>query len=144
MLCGGRESFAGPGPWQLSIFGGFVSPCNRRDSWAASGAIESGGRRCIDLSSHPERVGARNSGGVNTRKRRSNCSLDKLGQEGKGNVKINFGDACKTDGVPNLGRKLGNSITINYDAVDAVKSDFKLNASDPDSEDARPSATTPG
>jgi len=56
--------------------------------------------------------------------------LDKLGAEGSGNVKINFGDAGKTDGEPNLGRTVGNSITINYDAVDGVKNGSKLNASE--------------
>jgi len=57
-------------------------------------------------------------------------TIDKLGDEGKGNIKINFGDAGKKDGQPNLGRTLGNSITINYAAVDEVEKDFSLNASE--------------
>ena len=57
-------------------------------------------------------------------------TLAKLGEEGEGNIKINFGDAGERNGVSNLGRTLGNSITINYDAVDAEKSGFKLNASE--------------
>jgi RHS repeat-associated protein len=57
-------------------------------------------------------------------------TLDKLGEGGKGNIKINFGDAGKTDGQPNLGRTVGNSITINYDAVDSEAKGFNLNASE--------------
>jgi hypothetical protein len=63
-------------------------------------------------------------------------TLDKLGEEGKGNIKINFGDAGKTDGQPNLGRTVGNSITINYDAVDSVKTGFNLNQSESEALDA--------
>ncbi|HET9182944.1 MAG TPA: RHS repeat-associated core domain-containing protein [Candidatus Angelobacter sp.] len=63
-------------------------------------------------------------------------TLNKLGEEGKGNIKINFGDAGKTNGVSNLGRTVGNSITINYDAVDSVKSDYHLNASEASALDA--------
>jgi RHS repeat-associated protein len=55
-------------------------------------------------------------------------TLDRLGEEGKGRVKINFGDAGSTNGAPNAGRTVGNSITINYDAIDSVKSDFSLTA----------------
>src|SRR5205809_5548113 len=54
-------------------------------------------------------------------------TIDKLGDEGKGNIKINFGDAGKTDGQPNLGRTIGNSITINYDAVDSSAKEADLN-----------------
>jgi RHS repeat-associated protein len=63
-------------------------------------------------------------------------TLNKLGEEGKGNIKINFGDAGSTDGRPNLGRTLGNSITINYDAVDSVKSGLSLNQSESEALDA--------
>jgi RHS repeat-associated protein len=57
-------------------------------------------------------------------------TLDKLGEEGKGNIKINFGDAGKTDGESNLGRTVGNSVTINYDAVDSETSGYHLSASE--------------
>ncbi len=58
-------------------------------------------------------------------------TLGKLGEEGKGNVKINFGDAgVDKNGNPNLGRTVGNSITINYDAVDSEAKGFNLNASE--------------
>lgn len=63
-------------------------------------------------------------------------TLNKLGEEGKGSIKINFGDAGKTNGQSNLGKTLGNNITINYDAVDSVKSDFKLNQSESEALDA--------
>ena len=56
--------------------------------------------------------------------------IKKLGEEGKGNVKINFGDAGATNGQPNLGRTVGNSITINYAAVDSLKSEWSMNASE--------------
>jgi hypothetical protein len=62
--------------------------------------------------------------------------ISKLGDEGKGNIKINFGDAGKTDGKPNLGLTVGNNITINYDAVDQVKSEYKLNQSESSALDA--------
>ena len=62
--------------------------------------------------------------------------LGKLGEEGKGNIKINFGDAGTTNGLPNLGKTVGNSITLNYDAADSVKSDYHLNASDSSALDA--------
>ena len=58
------------------------------------------------------------------------ATLDKLGDEDDGNIKVNFGDAGKGKEGPNLGRTIGNSITINYDAVDSVKKDFGLNASE--------------
>jgi len=57
-------------------------------------------------------------------------TIDKLGDEGKGNININFGDAGKTDGQPNLGRTVGNIITINYDAVDSVEKGWTMNASE--------------
>ncbi|HZT68779.1 MAG TPA: RHS repeat-associated core domain-containing protein, partial [Terriglobia bacterium] len=58
-------------------------------------------------------------------------TLTKLGEEGKGNIKINFGDAgVDKNGNPNLGRTVGNNITINYDAVDSVKSGWNLNPSE--------------
>jgi hypothetical protein len=63
-------------------------------------------------------------------------TLNKLGAEGTGNIKINFGDAGSTNGLSNLGRTVGNSITINYDAVDSVKSDFSLNQSESEALDA--------
>ncbi len=63
-------------------------------------------------------------------------TIKKLGEEGKGNIKINFGDAGKTDGQSNLGRTVGNSITINYDAVDSVAKGFGLNASEASALDA--------
>lgn len=63
-------------------------------------------------------------------------TLNKLGEEGKGNIKINFGDAGKTDGLSNLGRTVGNNITINYDAVDSVKSGYNLNQSESEALDA--------
>src|SRR6267154_4538174 len=57
-------------------------------------------------------------------------TLDKLGDEDDGNIKINFGDAGKTDGLPNLGKTNGNNITINYGAVDNQAKNFNLNASE--------------
>ena len=57
-------------------------------------------------------------------------ALNKLGEEGKGDIKINFGDAGKTNGEPNLGRTVGHNITINYDAVDSEAKDFNLNPSE--------------
>jgi RHS repeat-associated protein len=63
-------------------------------------------------------------------------TLNKLDDEDEGNIKIHFGDAGKTDGQPNLGRTVGNSITINYDAVDSVKSGFNLNQSESEALDA--------
>ena len=39
-------------------------------------------------------------------------------------------------GQPNLGRTVGNNITINYDAVDAVKSGYNLNQSESEALDA--------
>jgi RHS repeat-associated protein len=58
------------------------------------------------------------------------ATLDKLGDEDDGNIKINFGDAGKTNGEPNLGRTIGNSITINYDEADKAARSFNLNASE--------------
>lgn|GEM_PF-2333896 len=57
-------------------------------------------------------------------------TLAKLGDEGKGNIKINFGDAGSTDGQPNYGRTVGNSVTINYDAVDSTEKAWSLDASE--------------
>ncbi|PYU36942.1 MAG: hypothetical protein DMG54_35345 [Acidobacteria bacterium] len=57
-------------------------------------------------------------------------TLNKLGDEDEGNIKINFGDAGTTNGMPNLGKTLGHNITINYDAVDSEAKDFNLNASE--------------
>jgi RHS repeat-associated protein len=62
--------------------------------------------------------------------------IGKLGDEGKGNIKVNFGDAGTTNGLPNLGKTVGNSITLNYDAADSVKSDYHLNASESSALDA--------
>jgi hypothetical protein len=63
-------------------------------------------------------------------------TLNKLGAEGTGNIKINFGDAGSTNGLSNLGRTVGNNITINYDAVDSVKSGLSLNQSESEALDA--------
>ncbi len=63
-------------------------------------------------------------------------TLDKLGDEDEGNIKINFGDAGKTNGLANLGRTLGNNITINYDAVDREAKNWNLNASESAAHDA--------
>jgi hypothetical protein len=63
-------------------------------------------------------------------------TLDKLGDEGKGNIKINFGDAGKTDGAPNLGKTLGNNITINYEVVDSVAKAANLNSNEKSALDA--------
>jgi RHS repeat-associated protein len=57
-------------------------------------------------------------------------TIKKIGEEGKGNIKVNFGDAGSTNGIPNAGLTVGNSITINYAAVDSVKGDYNLNASE--------------
>lgn len=57
-------------------------------------------------------------------------ALKKLGEEGKGDIKINFGDAGKTDGRPNLGLTVGHNITINYDAVDSTAKGANLNKSE--------------
>jgi RHS repeat-associated protein len=57
-------------------------------------------------------------------------TLNKLGKEGEGDIKINFGYAGSTDAGPNLGKTLGHNITINYDAVDSEAKDFKLNPSE--------------
>lgn len=54
-------------------------------------------------------------------------TLNKLGDEGKGHIQINFGYAGETNGEPNAGRTIGNSITINYDEVDKVGKDWTLN-----------------
>ena len=56
-------------------------------------------------------------------------TLNKLGEEGKGDIKINFGDAGTTRGEANLGHTVGHNITINYDAVDSVAKAYKLNPS---------------
>lgn len=40
------------------------------------------------------------------------------------------GDAGRSDKGPNLGRALGNRITLNLDAVDQVKRDHRLNLSE--------------
>lgn len=57
-------------------------------------------------------------------------TLKKLGDEDKGNIKINFGYAGSTEGKPDFGKTVGNSITINYDAVDKTEKDWSLNASE--------------
>jgi len=58
-------------------------------------------------------------------------TLNKLGDEDEGNIKINFGDAgSDKNGNANLGRTVGNTITINYDAVDSQAKPFGLNASE--------------
>ena len=62
--------------------------------------------------------------------------IKKLGDEGKGNIKINFGDAGSTNGIPNAGLTVGNNITINYAAVDSVKTGWSLNASESSALDA--------
>jgi RHS repeat-associated protein len=65
-----------------------------------------------------------------------NKVIKKLGDEGKGNIKINFGDAGSTNGIPNAGLTVGNNITINYAAVDSVKTGWSLNASESSALDA--------
>jgi hypothetical protein len=57
-------------------------------------------------------------------------TINKLGDEGKGNIKINFGDAGKGQYGPNLGLTVGNNITINYDAVDSSAKAANLNTSE--------------
>jgi RHS repeat-associated protein len=57
-------------------------------------------------------------------------TLDKLGEEGKGDIKVSFGDAGKTHGEANLGITLGHSITINYEAVDSEAKGNNLNPSE--------------
>ena len=54
-------------------------------------------------------------------------TLDKLGEEGKGRISVSFGDAGKDKNGDRLGRTVGNSITINYDAVDKLASASRLN-----------------
>ena len=71
-----------------------------------------------------------------TERKRIEGVIKKLGEEGKGNIKINFGDAGKADGMPNLGKTVGNSITINYDAVDSTKTTDHLNTSETSALDA--------
>jgi len=54
-----------------------------------------------------------------------------LGDEDDGNVAVNFGYAgSDKKGNANLGRTLGNTITINYDAVDSQAKSFGLNTSE--------------
>ena len=62
--------------------------------------------------------------------------IKKLGEEGEGRIKINFGDAGTSMGDPNLGVTLGNSVTINYAAVDALGSAWGLSASESTALDA--------
>jgi hypothetical protein len=63
--------------------------------------------------------------------------LDKLGEEGKGNIKIGFGDLGQDkQGNLILGETKGNSITIDYGNVDKVKSGYNLNASEASALDA--------
>jgi RHS repeat-associated protein len=57
-------------------------------------------------------------------------ALDKIGEEGKGDLKVNFGDAGKTDGEPNLGRTIGHAITINFGEIDSEAKDFNLSKSE--------------
>ena len=56
--------------------------------------------------------------------------LKRLGEEGKGNVSIAFGDAGTSDGQPNLRVTKGNRITLNFQAVDQLKQDFQLSPSE--------------
>jgi RHS repeat-associated protein len=57
-------------------------------------------------------------------------ALKRIGEEGKGNVRIAFGDAGTTDGRPNLGLTVGNKITLNLNAVDQLSKDYQLNQSE--------------
>jgi RHS repeat-associated protein len=57
-------------------------------------------------------------------------ALKKIGEEGKGDLKVNFGDAGETNGRPNMGNTVGHNITINYDAVDQAAKDWNLNPSE--------------
>jgi RHS repeat-associated protein len=58
-----------------------------------------------------------------------NKIIKRLGEEGKGGPKINFGDAGKDKaGNSNLGVTIGNSITLNYQALDQTEKGFQLNA----------------
>jgi hypothetical protein len=56
--------------------------------------------------------------------------LKRIGEEGKGRVSIAFGDAGATDEGVNLGRTVGNRITLDFEAVDQVRRDFGLSASE--------------
>ncbi len=62
--------------------------------------------------------------------------IKKLGDEGTGNIKIDFGYAGTSAAGPNLGLTIGNRITINYDAADKTKTAFNLNASEAAAADA--------
>jgi RHS repeat-associated protein len=57
-------------------------------------------------------------------------ALKRIGEEGKGSVRIAFGDAGTTDGRPNLGLTVGNKITLNLNAVDQLSKDYQLNESE--------------
>jgi RHS repeat-associated protein len=56
--------------------------------------------------------------------------IKKIGEEGKWDIKVGFGDAGTTNGQPNLGRTVGNTITINYTVVNHIDYDFHLNESE--------------
>jgi RHS repeat-associated protein len=62
-------------------------------------------------------------------RKRLDAQIRKLGDEGKGNININFGYAGKTASGDNLGLTIGNKITINYASVDGTIRDFNLNTS---------------
>jgi hypothetical protein len=57
------------------------------------------------------------------------AQICKLGDEGKGNISVNFGYAGKTAAGPNMGITIGNQITLNYASADAVISGLHLNTS---------------
>ena len=55
--------------------------------------------------------------------------IRKLGDEGKGNIRVNFGYAGKSASGPNMGLTFGNRMTINYASVDSVITGYNLNKS---------------
>jgi hypothetical protein len=64
-------------------------------------------------------------------------ALDKIGEEGKGNIKVSFGDLGQDkSGNLLLGETKGSSITIDYGNIDKIQSGYSLNASESDALDA--------
>ena len=56
--------------------------------------------------------------------------IKRIGEEGKDSTRVAFGYAGASDEGPNLGRTVGNKMTINYAAIDRTKNDFGLNISE--------------
>jgi RHS repeat-associated protein len=58
-------------------------------------------------------------------------TLDRIGEEGKGNIEVGFGDLGKDmDGSLILGLTQGNKITIDYGNIDRASNSFNLSEAD--------------